>query len=122
MQDSHVKHSLRRFSAAATLVLVSIVCLILPELARAADGSSPRAPQNAFTKLDREDLAERIRERGEVRVIVGLQTLQEIAEGDRAPDAVKEVTVSARQLGCSSAWRGATSGTSSGSAGTLSSR
>ena len=85
----------RLFSTASALLLASIIFLIVPGAADAADPGAPRARQDAYTKIDRQDLAERIQQSGDIRVIVGLQTPQEFAQGvDRAPDQVKAQAVS----------------------------
>ncbi len=99
-----MKNLLRRFSAAALAVFTFIVCPVA-ELAHAADDTQPRPPKNAFDKPERQrELAAQVRDKGEVRVILGLQTTQETARGpdeargsDHAADPAKEQAVSARQ-------------------------
>ena len=93
-----MKFSIRRFNLPAILAFLALLCLAVPQFARAADERPDRARHNAFDKHDREDLAAPIREKGEVHVIVGLQTPQEIAgPDDRTPDEAKREAVAARQ-------------------------
>src|SRR5215831_15960518 len=92
-----MKNVLRHFSAAVLAVFAFVVPAVA-ELAHADDAAS-RAPRNAFNKPERyQELGAVARDRGEVRVIVGMETAQEFASGpDYAPDQVKEQAVSARQ-------------------------
>src|SRR5262249_34589014 len=89
--------SVRRLGVPAILAFLAVLCLAMPQLAGAAERSA-RVAQNAFERQGREDLAGALREAGEVRVIVGLQTAQELSQGvDGTPDQVKEQAVAARQ-------------------------
>src|SRR3712207_4975333 len=87
----------RRIAAAA--FFLTLICLAFPQPGQAAAGDRAiKQPHNAFGKTGREDLVAALRDRGEVRVIVGLQTPREMAEGsDSTPDHVKERRVTDRQ-------------------------
>ena len=89
---------LRRFCAAAFVVLATIAWPAA-QSASAADGAPAHAPKNAFNKPERhQELSALARDNGEVRVILSLETAQELARGPyRAPDQAKEQAVSARQ-------------------------
>ncbi len=77
------------------LVLLSLVVSILQGSVFAAEDQSARAPRDARIKINREDLAAPIRERGEVRVIVGLQASRGFAPGAHGAEArAKEQDVS----------------------------
>jgi subtilisin family serine protease len=83
------------------LILFALASLGLHalQLAHAADNEDrSKAAANAFRKFPREDLAAALRDTGDIRVIVGLQTALEIAEATpRVPDRTKEAEVDARQ-------------------------
>lgn len=89
-----------RLNLGLTLRLVALLWLLVPQLAyaAAADHKPGKAPHNAAAKSDREDLLEPLRERGEVRVIVGLETIGDATpSADKSPDDVKADRVRTRQ-------------------------
>src|SRR5258706_13680794 len=90
-----MKSSGHRFSLSAVLAFLIVVCMAVPQLAQAAEA---RVPHNAFDKVLRPDLAAPLAARGEIRVVVGLQTANEIARPvDTTPDADKAAAGSAPQ-------------------------
>src|SRR5262245_7617310 len=79
-------------------LLLALLQMVIAETAAAAEGFGVSAPRDAHEKHDRDDLAAPLRERGEIRGIVGLQTPEETERRfARVPDHVKEQDVSARQ-------------------------
>src|SRR3712207_5281011 len=93
------KPTMFRVRLGAVLALLAAVALqISPSTYAAAGDRATKVPHNAASKAAREDLSAPLRERGEIRVVVGLQTPVEIAESvDRTPDHTKEQKVAARQ-------------------------
>src|SRR5262245_364475 len=93
-----MENLLLRFRAAA-LAVFAFITWSGAESAYAADDAPARPPRNAFNKLERyQELGVIARDKGEVRVIIGLETAQEFArDPDFVPDQVKEQAVSARQ-------------------------
>src|SRR5258706_2664751 len=90
-----MKSSGHRFSLSAILAFLIVLCMAVPQFAQAAEA---RVPHNAFDKVLRPDLAAPLSAQGEIRVVVGLQTLSEIARPvDTTPDADKAAAVFARQ-------------------------
>src|SRR5258707_301705 len=90
-----MKSSGSRFSLSAILAFLIAICLAAPQLAQAAEA---RVPHNAFDKVLRPDLAAPLSTQGEIRVVVGLQTADEIARPvDTSPDPDKAAAVAARQ-------------------------
>src|SRR4051794_33301909 len=82
---------------AAILAFVAVIFGSVPQVASPANATW--APHNAFEKRDRDDLNIPLREHGEIRVVVGLQTPAEVAQqADSTRDDVKEQRVAARQL------------------------
>ncbi len=93
-----MKLVLRHFLAGVLLALLPSIAPIASETAVAAEVRLVGVPRDARQKFDREDLAAPIRENGEVRVIVGLQTPEEIAQVvEQISDEVKEQRVATRQ-------------------------
>ena len=87
------------FFTAALLSIAATFISLSFEVVGATDPAVVATPIDARIKSNRNDIASRLLERGEVRVIVGLRTAQEVARRvDRAPDVVKEQAVAARQL------------------------
>jgi subtilisin family serine protease len=79
------------------LVLAAFL-LQLPQIARAAEDAQPKIPTSASKKSSRDDLVAALRDTGDIRVVVGLQTPSDISDATpRAPDHVKERDVDARQ-------------------------
>src|SRR5262245_34053177 len=84
--------------AAGLLALLPLIVLLATLSASAADRDAVRVLRDAHEKFDRNDLSAPIRESGEVRVIVGLETSDDIAQiAERIPDEAKEQAVAARQ-------------------------
>ena len=87
------------FFTAALLSIAATFISLSFEVVGATDPAVVATPIDARIKSNRNDISSRLLERGEVRVIVGLRTAQEVARRvDRAPDVVKEQAVAARQL------------------------
>ena len=85
--------------AAGLLSLVAFVASLSAGPAVAAGQEVVTAPTLAHEKTNRPDFAQPLRDRGEVRLIIGMRTAQEMARPvDRSPDVVKAQAVSARQL------------------------
>ena len=82
-----MKFSTRHIYIVLILAFLASVFCATPQLADAAAAGPARVPHNAFSKVARDDLLTPLRQQGEVRVIVGLQTPQEIAQLiDATPD------------------------------------
>src|SRR5687767_11858441 len=93
-----MKSAPKSLNTSIILVLLAVVWAALPLVAQAADGRTGKLPHNAFSKFARDDLLAPLRRQGEVRVIVGLQTPQEVAQpADVDADQIKEQRVLARQ-------------------------
>src|SRR4030095_16705274 len=85
--------------AARLLALLSLIVFLASVTAVAADRDAVKQFRDAHQKFARDDLSAAIRESGEVRVIVGLETPDEIAQiAERISDQAKEQAVAARQL------------------------
>ena len=73
-----------RLNASAVVVLLGILGWALPEVAAAEEA---RIPRSAFNKQNRDDLAAPLREKGEIRVIVGLRGADQAANRPRGRDS-----------------------------------
>jgi hypothetical protein len=72
--------SRRRVCEALSFAVVAIFCSAMLQLTQAAEIRQIKVPHNAFAKFARDDLLTPLRRQGEVRVIVGMQTPQEVAQ------------------------------------------
>ena len=96
--EAILKLVLRHFLAGVLLAFLPSIAPIASETAAAADAQPVKAARDAHQKLDREDLAAPLRETGEVRVIVGLETRAGTrAARGAASGSGQEQAVSARQ-------------------------
>jgi hypothetical protein len=87
-----MRSALQRIKVAMLFAVAIAAAWSLPLPALAASGERAiKAPHSAFNKAWREDLLAAFRDRGEVRVLVGLQTADEVAPAaDPTPDFLKE--------------------------------
>ena len=65
-----MKTFLKQFRS-CMLAAMSILCLAVPGLLQAQADRPAKVPHSAFERADREDLAAPLREKGEIRVIIG---------------------------------------------------
>jgi len=72
-EGGDLKILLKRLLATGLLALFPAIVPILSGAAVAAEDNTARAPRDAHVKVNRDDLAAPIRDRGEVRIIVGVQ-------------------------------------------------
>jgi subtilisin family serine protease len=83
---------------AAFAALLGVISAVFAQTATAADPLVARVPHNAYNKSGRDDLQTPLAQQGELRVLVGLQTPDEIRQNvDITPDDAKEQAVSRRQ-------------------------
>ena len=76
-----MKSTSRLFSTHLLCALLLVAYAAMPPLTQAAERESAKIPHNAFSRVEREDLAAPLREQGEIRVLVGLQTPTEARSG-----------------------------------------
>ena len=90
---------IRKLATRGLLLSLALLSLTITPAVIAA-GAEPlvRIPHNASSKTARADLMAPLQSQGEVRIIVGLQTPQEIAQAvDTTPDEIRTQRVAARQ-------------------------
>lgn len=98
-RKSLMRFAIGQLKIRVILAFIAIICPAATRPAQATDEPAAKVPQNAPTNVNRDNLAARLHEQREFRVIVGLETEQERSQSvDATPDQAKEQAVYARQL------------------------